>query len=234
MAGPADLYIVDLESGNLHSVRRALAAAAEAHGLALAMEAGRDAEALARARRIVLPGVGAFSALARFLQSGSALRAALEERRAAGAPILGICVGMQLMGERGTEFEPTEGLGWFQGEAVPLRQPEAGGRARVPRIGWCRVRPADGADGGADGSAALLPREAWFYFAHSYALNTKRPAAVSEDGLALGAPPVAAAVAEGPLWGVQFHPEKSGPAGLALLGRFLALPPAPSLAPLAP
>ncbi|NJR77357.1 imidazole glycerol phosphate synthase subunit HisH [Sphingomonas corticis] len=203
------LALIDYQAGNLHSVANALAAAGCAD---LAVTA--DPAAVARADRIVLPGVGAFGACAAALRGVPGLVEALE-RRVLGeaAPFLGICVGMQLMADAGEEHGTHAGLGWIPGR---VRRLDPGAtEAKVPHMGWNDVVPL------AD-HPLIVRGEA--YFLHSYAFE----GAGDRDSVVATtdhAGPVTAAVARDNLVGVQFHPEKSQRYGLALLERFLAWKP---------
>lgn len=196
------LALIDYQAGNLHSVENALRAAGCSD---LAVTAEPDA--IARADRIVLPGVGAFGACAGALRAVPGLVDALERRvRQEGAPFLGICVGMQLMADAGEEMGTHAGLGWMRGRV--RRIDPAGTDAKVPHMGWNDVVPQ------AD-HPLLVPGEA--YFLHSYAYEGADVVATTDH-----AGPVTAAVARDNLVGVQFHPEKSQRYGLALLERFLS------------
>ncbi|MDA7981935.1 MAG: imidazole glycerol phosphate synthase subunit HisH [Alphaproteobacteria bacterium] len=217
------ICLVDLESGNLHSVSRALDAVAGGASVAR----GRDPGEVARATHIVIPGVGAFPALASRLRAADGLEDALADARARGVPILGICVGMQLLASVGREHGDTPGLDWIQGEVAPLPAPAAG--LKVPHMGWSETRPAG------DDAGGMLAKSEWFYFAHSFHFDARDRSAVAATFAWRGQDadsetPLVAAVADGAVWGVQFHPEKSARAGLEFLARFLALP-SPSLSP---
>ncbi|OYX93916.1 MAG: imidazole glycerol phosphate synthase subunit HisH, partial [Novosphingobium sp. 35-62-5] len=164
------------------------------------------------ADRIVLPGVGAFKACVGALRCVSGLVEAMEERvLVGGAPFLGICVGMQLLADRGVEHGVTDGLGWIGGE-VRVIEP-ADPTIKVPHMGWNDVAPMPHT-----GGAELLDAgEA--YFLHSYHFVPEQGvhvAAMSDHGGG-----IVAAVARDNILGVQFHPEKSQAYGLALLARFL-------------
>ncbi|OQW47835.1 MAG: imidazole glycerol phosphate synthase subunit HisH [Proteobacteria bacterium SG_bin6] len=194
--------LIDYGAGNLHSVHNALKAAGASD-----VRVTADAEEVARAERIVLPGVGAFGACASALRAVPGMIEALSDRViGGGVPFLGICVGMQLMATRGLEFGEHPGLGWIAGD-VALMAP-ADPAAKVPHMGWNDVVPA--------GAHPLIePGEA--YFLHSYAFTGDDVLATSAHG-----GPVVAAIGHDNLLGVQFHPEKSQRYGLALLERFLA------------
>ena len=199
------LALIDYGAGNLHSVENALRAAGCTD---LAVTA--DPDVVARADRIVLPGVGAFGACAAALRAVPGMVEAMELRvRAQGAPFLGICVGMQLMADTGEELGQHRGLGWVPGR---VRRIDPGASdAKVPHMGWNDVRPT--------GDHPLIaPGEA--YFLHSYAFEGTGGGA---DVIATTdhAGPVTAAIARETMIGVQFHPEKSQRYGLALLERFL-------------
>jgi glutamine amidotransferase len=196
------LALIDIRSGNLHSVENALRAA----GCADVTVTADPAVALA-ADRIVLPGVGAFGTCAANLLSVDGLAGALAEavfRR--GRPFLGICVGMQLMADAGEELGVHKGLGWMRGTVRRLEP--ASLMTKVPHMGWNDVIPAPG-------HPLIEPGEA--YFLHSFAYEGEGVLAETEhDG------PVTAAIGRDTMLGVQFHPEKSQRYGLALLERFLA------------
>lgn len=195
------LALVDIESGNLRSVEKALRAAGAAD-----VEITADPDAISRAERIVLPGVGAFGACAANLRKVDGLEQALTKRVLAdGAPFLGICVGMQLMADTGEEMGAYRGLGWIAGR-VRLLAPEDPA-AKVPHMGWNDVTPLAP-------HPLLEPGEA--YFLHSYAFEGDHVLARTDH-----AGPVTAAVGRDNMLGVQFHPEKSQRYGIALLERFL-------------
>ena len=194
------IALVDYGAGNLRSVESAFAA------IGAATARATDPRALAGAERIVLPGVGHFGALASAL-AVSGLDAALRERLAAGVPVLGICLGMQALYEESDEAPGLPGLGLLPGRVERL---PAG--VRVPHMGWSEVRPRPGSrlfEG--------VPAGARFYFAHGFSCPAEGATATAFHGRKF-----AAAVEAGNLWGVQFHPEKSGPEGLRLLERFVA------------
>jgi imidazole glycerol-phosphate synthase subunit HisH len=193
--------LIDYGAGNLHSVHNALKAAGAAD---IAITA--DPDVVAKADRIVLPGVGAFAACRDGLLALNGMVEALESRALrGGVPFLGICVGMQLMATTGEEMGVHAGLGWIEGTVA--RIPDAPG-IRVPHMGWNAVVPALP-------HPLIEPGEA--YFLHSYAFSGDAVLATTEHG-----GPVAAAIARDNLIGIQFHPEKSQRYGLALLKRFLA------------
>jgi glutamine amidotransferase len=205
--------IVDYGSGNLHSAAKAFERAARELDKAEAIKVTSDPAQVAAASRVVLPGVGAFADCRRGLAAvpgmEDALRHAVLEE---GRPFLGICVGMQLMATRGREFEVVDGLGWIDGEVVPLTPDDPG--LKIPHMGWNELRIVR-----AHPLFAGLPAHAHAYFVHSFGFAAAR----AEDVLATVdyGGPVTAAIGRDNLAGVQFHPEKSQAAGLALIENFL-------------
>lgn len=199
------ITVVDYGMGNRRSVQKAL----EHVGATAAIT--DDHEQIATADGLVVPGVGAFPlAMRNLTQLG--LGELLRERAEVGVPLLGICLGMQLLFERSSELEPAGGLGLLRGEVTPLA---TGGR-RVPHIGWNEVsfqRPCPLTDGLGTGRA--------FYHVHSLAVRPSE----AEDivGTAEYGEPFVTMVARGNVFGVQFHPEKSSSDGLALLANFTRL-----------
>lgn len=204
--------VVDYGSGNLASASRALQLAATRAGIAAEVTVTADPATVAAADRVVLPGQGAFADCAAGLAAIPGLRDAVLGSAEAGKPFLGICVGMQLMAERGLEHKVTEGFGWLRGDIAALEVPES---LRLPQMGWNELEFTPGAHPLLEG---LLPGD-HAYFVHSYALRG------AEDGdvlatTAYGAP-VVAMVARGNRAGTQFHVEKSQDVGLRILGNFL-------------
>lgn len=208
----ARVVVVDYGMGNLRSVYRALlAAGADADAVAVSADPG----AVRAAERVVLPGVGAMGdCMAELERLG--LRAAVREA-AASKPFLGVCLGMQALLERSDESGGVAGLGIVPGRAVrfPDGERDAAGRPlKVPHMGWSRVAQRCSHPlwaGIADGE--------WFYFVHSYyalADDARAVAGEAEHGRRF-----AAALAAGPCFAVQFHPEKSQAAGLRLYRNFL-------------
>jgi glutamine amidotransferase len=201
------LALIDYGAGNLHSVANALKAAG-AEGVAVTA----DPDVVRAADRIVLPGVGSFKACAEGLRAIPGLIGAMEERvQVGGAPFLGICVGMQVLATRGVEHGITDGLDWIAGE-VRLIEP-TDPVIKIPHMGWNDVALAPHSHG----AGLVEPGEA--YFLHSYQFlpdEGRAVAAMTDHGGG-----IVAAVAEGNVVGVQFHPEKSQAYGLALLARFL-------------
>jgi glutamine amidotransferase len=208
--------IVDYGSGNLHSAAKAFERAARESGVTQPITVTSSADAIARADRIVLPGVGAFADCRRGLDAVDGMIDALNERvRKGGRPFLGICVGMQLMAERGREHGVTEGLGWIAGEVDKIAPADPA--LKIPHMGWNQldaIKPhplLDGIDVGPQGLHA--------YFVHSYHFKT-----ASRDDLVAQADyggPVTAIVGRDTMVGTQFHPEKSQRLGLRLIANFL-------------
>ena len=208
--------IVDYGSGNLHSAAKAFERAARESGSGEPIVVTADPDAVARADRIVLPGVGAFADCRRGLDAVDGMTEALKEAvRERGRPFLGICVGMQLMASRGLEKEVTPGLGWIAGDVAAIEPNDAA--LKVPHMGWNTLdvrrphRLLDGIGTGPDGLHA--------YYVHSYALRPED----DEDLVAVSAygGPVTAIAAHGNVAGTQFHPEKSQALGLKLIANFL-------------
>src|SRR5216683_4639249 len=162
--------IVDYGSGNLRSAAKAFERAAAESGLAETIKVSGDADEIRAAERIVLPGVGAFADCRRGLAAVPGMEEALDETvRRKGRPFFGICVGMQLMAERGREFTVTEGLGWLRGEVVAIKpQPSKLGDPdlKVPHMGWNELELH-----GAHPVLAGLGNGAHAYFVHSYAIS---------------------------------------------------------------
>ena len=208
--------IIDYGSGNLHSAAKAFERAARESGNAQPIGVTSDPEAVRRADRVVLPGVGAFADCRRGLDRLPGMVEALCEtvlRR--GQPFLGICVGMQLMAERGREYETTQGLGWIAGEVCRISPGDPG--LKIPHMGWNTLterRPHPlfvGIPLGAQGLHA--------YFVHSYHLRVSDHADLVAESDYGG--PVTALIARDNYAGTQFHPEKSQKLGLALIANFL-------------
>jgi glutamine amidotransferase len=203
--------VVDYGSGNLASAARALATAADREGIAADVQITDRPELVAKADRVVLPGQGAFADCAAGLNAIPGLHDALDSAVAGGAPFLGICVGMQLMAERGLEHCVTPGFGWIKGEIAEL--PAEG--LRLPQMGWNDLAFEPGSHKLLEGLRAAED----FYFVHSYGLrgydDSQVLATTDYGGL------VPALVANGNRAGTQFHVEKSQEAGLRILANFL-------------
>jgi imidazole glycerol-phosphate synthase subunit HisH len=208
--------IVDYGSGNLHSASKAFERAAREQGLYEPIKVTSDPDEIARADRVVLPGVGAFADCRRGLDAIDGMVAALDESvRRRGRPFLGICVGMQLMAERGREYEVTPGLGWIPGEVDRIAPADPD--LKVPHMGWNTLdarRPHPLLDGIVTGPQGLHA-----YFVHSFHLKpAERSDLVAEADYG---GPVTAVVGRDTMVGTQFHPEKSQRLGLRLIANFL-------------
>ncbi len=208
--------IIDYGSGNLRSAAKAFERAARENGIAAEIAVTADADAVRTADRIVLPGVGAYADCRRGLDAVPGMVEAITDVAIHQArPFLGICVGMQLMSERGLEKTVTEGLGWIAGDVVEMTPSDP--KLKIPQIGWNTIHVKhshpifDGIPTGADGLHA--------YFVHSYHLAARNEAEVLATADYGG--PITAAVARDNLVGTQFHPEKSQALGLALIANFL-------------
>ncbi|MEN9062230.1 MULTISPECIES: imidazole glycerol phosphate synthase subunit HisH [Ponticoccus] len=202
--------IIDYETGNLHSAQKAFQKMAQEVGAGTVQVTG-DPEVVAKADHIVLPGDGAFPSCAAALRASGCFDAMLEAVNR-GRPVLGICVGMQLMAQRGFEYEETEGLGWI--DATVDRITPGDPALKIPHMGWNDLvieRPHPVMAGLETGEHA--------YFVHSYQMRmidpTQRVAHVDYAG------DITAIVARDNCIGLQFHPEKSAAAGLRMIANFL-------------
>ena len=210
--------IIDYGSGNLKSAAKAFERAARGTETDIVVTA--DADAVRRADRIVLPGVGAFADCKAGLEAVPGMIEVLNERVVrGGTPFLGICVGMQLMAEEGREKGVHRGLGWIEGAIVHLEPSDPA--LKVPHMGWNTLRfekPHELLAGIEDGPEGLHA-----YFVHSYHMEMGDPAALiatAEYGQR-----VTAAIGRDNMFGTQFHPEKSQRLGLTLIGNFLGWSP---------
>ncbi len=192
--------IVDYGAGNLQSVQNAFAKAGAEFELV------RDADSLGRSEKIVLPGVGHFGQMMRALDE-LGMRAALRERIGSGVPFLGVCLGMQALFEGSAEAPEAEGLAVFRGRVE--RFPDD---LHVPHMGWNTITPASD-------SRLFAGQGGHVYFAHSFYVPVVDEAAA----ICAYSRPFSAAVERDNCFGVQFHPEKSGPFGLEIIQRFAAL-----------
>lgn len=204
--------IIDYESGNLHSAEKAF------QRMATEVNAGEvvvtsDADVVAKADRLVLPGDGAFPACAAELRGHKgiydAMVEAVEEK---GRPFLGICVGMQLMATTGREYEDTDGLGWVGGEVVKIEPKDKS--LKVPHMGWNNLvidQPHALLEGVENGQHV--------YFVHSYHFQVANPAERIAHVDYAG--DITAIIGRDTMVGMQFHPEKSQHVGLRMIGNFL-------------
>lgn len=210
MAGET-VAIVDYGSGNLHSAEKAFQRVAAPLGQTVRVT--DRAEDVAAADRIMLPGVGSFGDCARGLKAADGMVDALEQRvMRDGRPFLGVCVGAQLTATVGEERGSFDGLGWIPGRVVEVTPDDP--LLKIPHMGWNALRLK-----GAHPIVEDLPAGGYAYFVHSYHVTPDDPAAVIADVTYGGA--ITAAVASGPVVGVQFHPEKSQAVGLRLIENFL-------------
>jgi len=209
------VVIIDYGSGNLRSAHKAFVRAAEEEGIRDAIVVSADPERVRRAQRIVLPGVGAFADCMGGLSSTCGMVDALKDAVAKGTPLLGVCVGMQLLATRGLEHRTTEGLDLVPGDVRRLEPEDK--HLKIPHMGWnglegARPHPVfAGIDLGPEGLHA--------YFVHSYAFAPSR----QEDIVAFAdhGGHFAAVVGRDNVVGTQFHPEKSQMLGLSLIRNFL-------------
>lgn len=204
------LVIVNSGVGNVRSVANML------RRLGVAADISDDAAIIASADAVILPGVGSFDAAMRRFRSSDIIDVLNEKVTEGKAPILGICLGMQLMGSRSEEGE-VPGFGWIPGALKRFKSSDGGATPiRVPHMGWNTVRPAPG-----DALYTGFEQEPRFYFDHSYyflAEDLSHCGGTTQHGVTF-----AASIRKGLLFGVQFHPEKSHRFGMKLLGNFVAL-----------
>ena len=210
------LVIIDYGSGNLHSAAKAFERAARESEADVAIAVTSDPADVAAADRIVLPGVGAFADCKAGLDAVPGMREAVEASvRGNGRPFLGICVGAQLMAERGLEFRITPGFGWIKGDVKPIEPADP--HLKIPHMGWNTLTVINdhpllvGIETGPQGLHA--------YFVHSFHLATPDRAALVAQADYGG--PVTAMVGRDNIAGTQFHPEKSQTLGLRLIANFL-------------
>jgi len=205
------IAVVDYGSGNLASASRALGLAAERAGIDATVTVTADPGVVAAAGRIVLPGQGAFADCAAGLAGVPGMRDAIEAATNRGTPFLGICVGMQLMAERGLEHTVTPGFSWIKGDVAEMAAPGL----RLPQMGW------NGLDFVPDSHPLLagLQPDDHVYFVHSFALVNGAPAETIATTQYGGTVP--AIVVAGNRAGTQFHVEKSQEVGIRLLSNFL-------------
>jgi imidazole glycerol-phosphate synthase subunit HisH len=196
------IAVIDYKAGNLTSVMKALTA------LGAAAQITEDPAVVRAAERVVLPGVGHFAATARLHETG--LDDAVREVIARSVPFLGICVGLQWLFEGSTEADAIPGLGLMRGICTRFSDTH-----KVPHVGWNTLQPVPQSR-----LLAGLPPQTFVYYTHSY----RAPLVEETVGVTEYAGPFSGAVERGNLFGVQFHPEKSGDAGLHVLRNFLAVP----------
>jgi glutamine amidotransferase len=210
------LVIIDYGSGNLHSAAKAFERAARENEADVRIAVTTNPADVLAADRIVLPGVGAFADCKAGLDAVAGMRDALETSvRGKGRPFLGICVGAQLMAERGLEFRTTPGFGWIKGDVKAIEPKDPA--LKIPHMGWNTLTVVN--DHPLLAGIATGPQGLHAYFVHSFHLATPDRAALVAEADYGG--PVTAMVGRDNIAGTQFHPEKSQTLGLRLIGNFL-------------
>lgn len=205
-----NIVVLDYGLGNVRSVSNALRA------IGASAEISRDEATILRADGLIIPGVGAFpQGMANLVESGliPVIRNYIKSER----PVLGICLGMQLLFDKGTEYALTDGLSLIPGTVsiIPILPAEG----RLPHIAWATVQSS--AQARESMFTGMSEKEMCFYFVHSYAATGVEIAHLSATVNYLGHD-IVAAVQRGNVWGTQFHPEKSGPSGLRVLKNFIS------------
>ena len=207
--------LIDYKSGNLHSAVKAFEKIANENSLG-SVKITSDPDIISNADRIVLPGDGAFPACKNALERSEVFEALKYAVFAKGTPFLGICVGMQLMANQGSEFELTNGLGWINGEVEKIKVDDP--KLKIPHMGWNNII--------IDCDHAILKEIKdgdHFYFVHSYQMKVfsteQRLAHASYGG------DITAIVAKDNMAGLQFHPEKSSHSGMKIIQNFLSWEP---------
>lgn len=198
------IAIIDYGVGNLFSLSSSL------RTVGAEVVVTDDREILKKADRLILPGVGAFADAAAKLRAGG-LDGFVREQAASGKPLLGICLGMQLLFEKSYEFGEHQGLGLIPGEIVPM-QGTIPADLKIPQIGWNRLQ--------LKGESPLFQHIQdgdYVYFVHSYYASGCDPYVIATTDYGIE---MTAAAAHGNVYGCQFHPEKSGPVGLKILAAF--------------
>lgn len=211
------ITVIDYGVGNLFSVRRAL------EHCGAKVDVVSDPSLLKDAAKVLLPGVGAFADAMHNLSAGGMDKAIVEFARS-GRPLMGICLGMQLLLDSSTEHGHSQGLGLIPGSVEPIPTVDnSGKRSKVPHIGWSSlVFPEGRATWEGTPMAAVNPANSAVYFVHSYMAVPADPAhrianCMHDDTV------VAAVIGRDNVWGAQFHPEKSGEVGLSILSSFVAM-----------
>jgi len=210
-----EVVIVDYGMGNIKSVQRGL----ERVGSTAILSS--NPEVIAKADRLVLPGVGAFADGMRGMEEAGLIDAVLRFART-GNPLLGICLGMQMLLEQSQEYGNHHGLGLIPGDVIEIPQKDGDNfHRKTPHIGWNALQPATSGDGWQQTCLSGTTIDAFFYFVHSFMAHPKSDtdllAQCDYNGF-----PVTAAVKKDNVTGLQFHPEKSGEAGLNILQQFVS------------
>ena len=203
----AMIAVIDYGVGNLFSLKSSLKAIGEEAAVS------SDEDVIRAADHVILPGVGAFGDAARKLKE-TGLAETVKEIAASGKPVLGICVGMQLLFDESLEFGRHEGLGLIPG-TVDAIEPRIPAEFDVPHMGWNSLSYPAGSD-----LFAGIPEHSFVYFVHSYAAFGCEPHVIAQTEYGI---PLTAAVRRDNVYGTQFHPEKSGSTGLAILKNFCRL-----------
>jgi glutamine amidotransferase len=212
IGGARAVVVVDYGRGNLFSVCQAVAKVGGAPALSA------DPAVVGAAERVVLPGVGAFGDAMEGLRVRG-LDDAVKGFAATGRPLLGVCLGMQLLLGASTEFGHHDGLALLPGHVDRLPTPRAGSREKIPNVGWCQLEPArDGVAWSESIFRGVKPGD-YAYFVHSYAAHPDPRHRLAE--IAFAGTAASAAIAAGSIAGCQFHPEKSGEVGLSIVDAFV-------------
>lgn len=209
--------IIDYGSGNLRSAAKSFEKVIRDSNLSVEVKISNKADDVRRASHIVLPGQGAFGDCMSGLQAVDGMVEALEEAvLQQGTPFFGICVGMQLLATRGLEYGEHKGLGWIEGEVVPMRPSDP--TLKIPHMGWNTIYAADNLDAAHPLQRSISSSD-HYYFVHSFMFKCKE----SKDVLAWAdyGSPFPAIIGRDNIIGIQFHPEKSQIAGLELLSDFV-------------
>lgn len=203
--------IIDLGIGNLLSVERAL------QHLGVKAFTSRDPDLIIKHKRIILPGVGSFSEGMKSIKKNN-LDDALMQSIKNGIPLLGICLGMQMLFDSSEEFETTDGLGFIEGNVEKIPHLSVPGKSlKIPHVGWAKIKENEISQ--TNKLLSGINKNSFFYFVHSYVAKPKKVVYVTASCI-YGGHPLTAIVNKDNIVGCQFHPEKSGPAGLAFLKNF--------------
>lgn len=211
--------VIDYGRGNILSITRGLAKVGSD------VSVTTDPAEISQAERLVLPGVGAFAdGMAGLRERG--LIEPLREFGRSGRPLLGICLGMQLLLSESEEFGVHQGLGLVPGRVVRFREPRSGGpRYKIPHVGWAPLAIADNGHQWKDSPFASLPPGGFVYFVHSFHAEPDEPGSWLSTTPYGGQDFCSALMAHGAVMGCQFHPEKSGETGLAILRNWVRYQP---------